>query len=139
MPLWFAEISVGIYLLKINNETARIIREICSKLPIKAPEQCVSDILIINFKQISTFWWLCLWLWASKCQANKSQKLFYFCWKNDQKLPEHTMVLCQGVIQKIFLGGVSTKKCRHDCDQALIKSIHLVSLRLGYIAVSSWT
>ena len=28
----------------------------------------------------------------------------------------------QGVIQKIFLGGGSMKKCDHDCDQALMKS-----------------
>ena len=28
----------------------------------------------------------------------------------------------QGVIQKIFLGGGSTKKCDHDCVQPLIKS-----------------
>ena len=40
-------------------------------------------------------------------------------------------------------GGNSTKKCDHDCDQALIKaagdlySIHiLVSLCFGYIGVS---
>ena len=28
----------------------------------------------------------------------------------------------QEVIEKFFLGGGSTKKCDHDCDQALIKS-----------------
>ena len=28
----------------------------------------------------------------------------------------------QGVIQNIFLGGSSMKKCDHDCDQALTKS-----------------
>ena len=27
-----------------------------------------------------------------------------------------------GVTQNIFLGGSSTKKCDHDCNQALIKS-----------------
>ena len=30
--------------------------------------------------------------------------------------------ILEKAIQKIFLGGGSTKKCDHDCDQALIKS-----------------
>ena len=33
-----------------------------------------------------------------------------------------TGVNSQGVIQKSFLGGGSTKKCNQDCDQALTKS-----------------
>ena len=28
----------------------------------------------------------------------------------------------QGVIEKNFLGGGSTKKCDHNCDQTIIKS-----------------
>ena len=41
----------------------------------------------------------------------------------------------QGVIQKIFLGGSSTKKYDHDCDQALIKSSWGYVLRM-HILVS---
>ena len=50
----------------------------------------------------------------------------------------------QGVIGKNFLGGGTTKKCDHNCNQALTKSswgslliIHiLVSSCFGYIRVS---
>ena len=31
-------------------------------------------------------------------------------------------IFLQGEIQKKFLGGGSTKKCDHNCDQALMKS-----------------
>ena len=33
--------------------------------------------------------------------------------------PENFSVISQGVIQKIFLGGVSMKKCNHECELML--------------------
>ena len=33
-----------------------------------------------------------------------------------------TVMSVHGVTQNFFLSGSSTKKCNHDCDQALIKS-----------------
>ena len=103
--------SAGIYLFKINNEAARAIREICSKLTIKTPEQCISGIFIVNFQQISTLSCLCFWLWTSKCQASKSQKLFYFCWENNQKLPENAIVLCYDIDNG---DNLVSNKCEHS-------------------------
>ena len=48
----------------------------------------------------------------SSCSFNLKKKhiLFQF------------LIHIQGVIQKFLAGGSSTKKCDHDCDQALTKS-----------------
>ena len=48
--------SLGIYLLKVNNKNTRTRCEICSKLTIKTPERCQwhhSGVFIINFEHIS--------------------------------------------------------------------------------------
>ena len=39
----------------------------------------------------------------------------------------------QGVIQKMFLGSSSTKKCDHDCDQALTKKQLRICIDYIYI------
>ena len=49
-------ISVGIYLLKVNNRDTRARCEICSKLTIKTPERHYwrrSGVFIVNFEHIS--------------------------------------------------------------------------------------
>ena len=46
----------GIYVLKVNDENARSLCEICSKLTIKILEQrqwCRSGVFVVNFEQIS--------------------------------------------------------------------------------------
>ena len=48
-------IPVGIYLLKVNNRSARTRCEICSKLTVKTPEQRHwqhSGVFIVNFEHI---------------------------------------------------------------------------------------
>ena len=37
---------------------------------------------------------------------------------------------------QVFLGGSSTKKCNHDCDQALIKS--QLRICVGYSELMLW-
>ena len=47
-------ISVGIYLLKVNNRNTRPRREICSKLTIKTPGYVTgSGVFIVNSEHIS--------------------------------------------------------------------------------------
>ena len=54
LSLW--NLTVGIYLLKVNNRNTRTRCEVCSKLTIKTPELCQwrhSGVFIVNFKHIS--------------------------------------------------------------------------------------
>ena len=49
----FGQISVGIYLFKVNNGDIRTICAVCSKITIKTPEWCQWGVFTVNFEQIS--------------------------------------------------------------------------------------
>ena len=104
-------------MLLVNNiyqQTAIVLkavgkRSLCFCLQSKSSDLCNWNVqnkewtISFNFKRI--FWtkeWATLW-------PKKWLSVHYTSNKD------------QGIIQKFFLGSVS-KKCDHDCDQALIKS-----------------
>ena len=48
----FGAYPAGIYLFKSDNRNTRKMREICSKLTVKTPEQLGSGAIIVNFENI---------------------------------------------------------------------------------------